>query len=114
MLSWLALPVGAFRSSLVRKKGDVVARDESIIVLCRRQTRNVIGMFSNELRGVRTGVIDDASRDLLAIRGDDGNHLTVFEFIFDAGNARVQETRILFRDGVPGAFIDVNASANRR
>src|SRR6266704_1569387 len=102
MLFWRAPLVAGFRSSVIRQKCDVVPGDKSVVILRSGQTHNVAGMLSNEFGSVGTRVVRYASSDLLAIRADNGDHVAVFEFIFNAGYASVQEACVLLRDRVHG------------
>src|SRR5712691_9214153 len=71
----LVRPAVAFRSSIFRHKSDVIPRNERVVILRCRQTRDIIGMFTNEFGSVGAGIIHNASSDLVSIRAHDRNDI---------------------------------------
>src|SRR5262249_9480499 len=101
-----------FRSSLIRQERDIVARDKCVVILGRRQSRNIVRMLAYEFRGIGAGVIHNTAPDFLSVWTHDRDDVPVLEFIFNAGYACVQKAGVLSGNGVDGAFVDMDAAGD--
>src|SRR6516225_6220434 len=103
-----------FRSSIFRKKCDVIPSDEGVVVFRRSEPRDIVGVSSNKFGGVVTRIVHNAAGYFFTSRADDGYYVAVLELVFNSCNAGIEQARILFGDGVQRAFINVNSAGNRR